>query len=138
MLSSKSWPKFVRIACAIILAALVLPAPARSQAPIAGVAPLRITVQEQALVAVGYRASKLLGAPVYNDKNQKVGTIADLVITPKQYVSFVIVAVGGFLGIGAKDVAINANRFRGLNSKIILPGATKDALTKLPRFVFAQ
>ncbi|HZZ00488.1 MAG TPA: PRC-barrel domain-containing protein [Candidatus Baltobacteraceae bacterium] len=105
----------------------------------AGVAPLAITVEQLHLVAVGYRATKIIGAPVYNERNENVGKVVDFVVTPKEYVSFVVVGVGGFLGIiGGKDVAIPASRFKGLNARIVLTGATKQALMALPPFIFAQ
>jgi ribosomal 30S subunit maturation factor RimM len=114
-------------------------ASAQTAPPVAGVTPLAISIEQLHLVAVGYRATKIIGAAVYNEKNENVGKVVDFVVTPNQYVSFVVLNVGGFLGvIGGKDVAIPASRFTGLNSRIVLKGATKQALAALPPFVFAQ
>ncbi len=109
-----------------------------SAAPIAGGSLLDVSVSELHFVAVGYRASKILGAPIYNDSKQRVGTVKDFVVTPNAYVSYIVVAVGGFLGLGQKDVAISVKRFKGLSGKIILPGATKQALDALPTFHFTK
>ncbi|MGZ3499574.1 MAG: PRC-barrel domain-containing protein [Vulcanimicrobiaceae bacterium] len=126
---------FIALLAASLTAAQPTPTP-----PVAGLTPLGITVEEMHLVAIGYRASKIIGARVYNDQNQDIGKVVDFVVTPNEYVSFIIVSVGGFLGIiGGKDVAIPAKRFKGLGTgKIILPHATKQALEALPPFVFAQ
>ncbi len=109
-----------------------------TKAPVAGGSVLGVSVTELNFVAVGYRASKLLGAPVYSDAKTKIGTVKDFVVTPNAYVSYVIVAVGGFLGLGQKDVAVPENKFKGLNGKVTLPGATKQELESLPAFHFAK
>jgi sporulation protein YlmC with PRC-barrel domain len=134
-------PLFVA-AIIFAIAATVVPSLAQtstaSSAPVAGGSLLGVSVSELNFVAVGYRASKILGAPVYNDSKKRVGTVKDFVVTPKAYVSYIIVAVGGFLGLGQKDVAIPAKQFRGLSGKVILPGATKQALEALPAFHFSR
>jgi len=95
-------------------------------------------VAESIAVAVGYRASKFIGASVYNDKNEKVGRIGDLIIKPDGTLSYAIVDVGGFLGIGQHQVAIPVGQFAAVKPKIVLPGATKDALKALPEFNYSK
>ena len=119
------------------------PAPAPTPAPaipppVAGRAVLGVTVTESLAVAVGYRASKFIGATVYNDKNEKIGKIGDLIIKPDGTVSYAIINVGGFLGIGTHHVAIPVGQFTSVKPKIVLPGATKDALKGLPQFQYAK
>ena len=46
-----------------------------------------------------------MGAPVYNEQEEKVGTIDDLIITPDRTLSYAILSVGGFLGLGRRLVA---------------------------------
>lgn len=105
-------------------------------APVVGHATLGVQISELNWVAVGYRASKLLGSPVWNDKDQKVGKLTDLIIKPDGKVSIAILDVGGFLGMGAHQVAIPVSQFSAVTPKITLPGATKDALKALPEFSF--
>ena len=106
--------------------------------PVAGSIALGTTVEETRAIAVGYRASKLIGASVYNDKNQKIGRIGDLVVKPDGKVSLAVVDVGGFLGLGRHQVAIPVEQFSAVKPKIVLPGATKEALKHLPQFQFAK
>lgn len=130
--------KLARLSFVLVLAAsLVAAAPTP---PVAGVAPLAVSVAEMHLVAIGYRATKILGSKVYNDHDQDIGKVVDFVVTPKEYLSFVIINVGAFLGIiGGKNVAIPARRFSGLGTgKIVLPGASQEALQGLPPFQFTQ
>ena len=58
-----------------------------------------------------WRASKLIGLNVYNDKNEKVGNVEDLIINKDRSATYAIVSTGGFLGIGSHDVAIPAAQF---------------------------
>jgi sporulation protein YlmC with PRC-barrel domain len=103
--------------------------------PVAGIVPLGVTRIEQDLVTPGYRASKLLKQTVYNDQNQKIGKIEDLVIAPDGTLSVAVVDVGGFLGVAKHRVAIPVKQFTQMQPKVILPSATKEALKQLPEFV---
>lgn len=120
------------------------PASTQPAAPVAGRAPLGVTVIQLEEVVVGWSAKKaLLGKAVVNDKNERIGKIDDLIITPSTdakgpFASFAIIGVGGFLGIGTKDVAIPSEQFKLQNGKLTLPGATKDALKTLPEFKYAK
>jgi len=59
-------------------------------------AAIQLVVVNVTTVAEGYRVSKLLGTDVLNDKNEKIGSIDDIVIG-KDRVLFVVLQVGGFL-----------------------------------------
>ena len=59
-----------------------------------------------ARVALGHRASKLVGATVVNSADESIGKIDDLVVNPQDKVTYAIVSVGGFLGVGSKLVAV--------------------------------
>lgn len=59
-----------------------------------------------AVPANGTHASNLIGADVKTAKDEEVGTVNDLIIDEKGQVVAIVVSVGGFLGMGEKDVAI--------------------------------
>jgi PRC-barrel domain len=107
-------------------------------APVAGVVTLGTTVEITQAIAVGNRASKIVGAAVYNEQDEKIGNIDDLIISPDHSVSFAIVSIGGFLGLGSRLVAIPIEQLREEQGRFILPGATKEALVKLPEFKYAS
>jgi sporulation protein YlmC with PRC-barrel domain len=124
-------------------------APAQSAAqapaaPVAGRAPLGVTVIELEAVVVGWSVERdLLGKTVVNDKNDKIGKIDDLIISPSKdgstpAASFAIIGVGGFLGIGKRDVAIPIEQIKLSQKQLTLPGATKDALKAMPPFVYQK
>lgn len=105
--------------------------------PVVGGATIGIEVTQ--IMATGYRASKLIGSNVYNEDGDKIGKVDDIVISGDNSVSFAVISVGGFLGIGARNVAVPANLFQG-NEKgqIVLPKASKDELLALPAFQYAK
>jgi hypothetical protein len=108
-------------------------------AGVAGSTTLGVSVEEMKALALGWSAKKqILGQDVYNDRNEKVGTVEDLIIAPDRAVSYAIVGVGGFLGLDRHDVAIPAGQLQGEGGKLRLPGATKEALRAMPTFEYAK
>lgn len=132
-------PLWVGVASAQAPAPQGVQAPA---APVAGKAPLGVTVIEMEAIVVGWSAKRdLLGKTVVNDKNEKIGKVDDLIVSPGKgnntpAASFAIIGVGGFLGIGKRDVAIPMEQLKINNKQLSLPGATKDAVKALPPFVY--
>ena len=96
-----------------------------------------ITVDVNA-VGKGYRASKLMSRNVTNDKNEKIGSLDDIIIDRNQ-VMFAVLQVGGFLGLGGRLVAVPYKTLviDDEGKKIELPGATKEALRGLAEFKYA-
>jgi hypothetical protein len=124
---------------AICLALAVLISAVDSYSQVAGSSTVGITTEELKVVMRGWSAKKqILGKAVYNEEKQKIGTIDDLIITPDKSVSYAIIGVGGFVGMGKHDVAIPVNRFKVDKDRITLPGATKDALKAMPKFEYAK
>jgi sporulation protein YlmC with PRC-barrel domain len=113
---------------------------ARAEPPVAGKTTLGVTVSESSLVANGWRVSKLVGADIRNDKGDKIGKVDDIIVTPSGELSIAVVDVGGFLGIGSRRVAIPMRQLQITRdpSKIVLPGASKDALKTLPEFKYEK
>jgi sporulation protein YlmC with PRC-barrel domain len=91
------------------------------------------------------RASKLIGTNVRNNANESVGEINELIIDKDGKVAAVVVGVGGFLGIGEREVALD---FKSLNVKYdsnaltdagattITVNATKDSLKAAPAWTW--
>jgi sporulation protein YlmC with PRC-barrel domain len=76
---------------------------------------------------------------VYDPSNTKIGQIMDVLVSPDGKVDTLIVGVGGFLGAGEKDVAVN---FSGVqktvkdNKTYLTMNTTKDALKAAPGFKY--
>ncbi|RWL19288.1 MAG: PRC-barrel domain containing protein, partial [Mesorhizobium sp.] len=63
------------------------------------------------------RVDDLKGTTVYGANDAKIGTIGDVVLTPENKPDAVIVDVGGFLGIGAKEVAVGMDKLKFMTDK---------------------
>jgi len=53
-----------------------------------------------------WRASKLEGLNVYNNNNEKIGDISELIVDNSGKIQAVVIGVGGFLGLGERDIAV--------------------------------
>jgi hypothetical protein len=95
-----------------------------------------VLVVDVVKVADGMRTGELKGKPVVNDKNERIGTIDDLIIGSDK-VLFGILQVGGFLGLGSHYVAVPYQELKISDGpKIVLPGASKEELKSLPEFKY--
>ena len=117
-----------------LCAALGLAFPALAQ--VAGSSTsMGVTVTESTQLAMGWSVKHtLLGKTVYNDQNQKIGKVADLIISPDKKLSYVIVGAGGFVGIGRHDVAVPVMQIQDQAGKLVMAGATRETIKSLPRF----
>ncbi|PWS38433.1 hypothetical protein DFH01_03880 [Falsiroseomonas bella] len=87
----------------------------------------------------GRRATKMIGANVYNESNDSIGEVDDIIVPQNgagQPVA--VLSVGGFLGIGARLVAVPYERLQwnAERERWMLPGATKDSLQSLPPYSY--
>jgi sporulation protein YlmC with PRC-barrel domain len=89
------------------------------------------------------RASKIVGSSVYNDHNDKIGSVDDLVIGSDHSLHAVL-SVGGFLGMGSKMVEVPFDKLEFGNTKgssdnrVVLPGMTKEQMTSMPEFHYTN
>jgi sporulation protein YlmC with PRC-barrel domain len=98
-----------------------------------------VAVAELRDVTVGWSARRqILGQPIYNDKGEAIGKADDIIVAPDKVVSYAIVGAGGFLGVGKHDVAIPVSQLKQSGGKIVLAGATKEAIKAMPVFEYAR
>jgi hypothetical protein len=109
---------------------------AMAAAGVAHAQAVKLVAVDVMAVGEGYRMSKLMGKNVQNDKDEKIGTLDDFVITKKSL--FAILQVGGFLGVGGHLIAVphDSLTISPDGTKITLAGASKDAVKGLPEFKF--
>jgi sporulation protein YlmC with PRC-barrel domain len=128
---------------AFLAAALMLFTPAAfppvaALAQVAGTANFPTSEGGLKVIALGYRASNLLKSSVYDVDGKNIGRVVDIIVTRQAAVSYFIVDVGGFLGIGAKQIAVPASAFKIVDKKVVLPGVTASELKQLPAFHFSK
>ena len=91
-----------------------------------------------------WRGSKLIGATVYGPENASIGNVNDVLIANDGKIDAVVIGVGGFLGVGEKDVAVsfdalNITRMPNSNSiDKITVSYSKDELKNAPKFAFYE
>jgi hypothetical protein len=95
-----------------------------------------LTPLESTEVAKGYRADALKLKTVVNDKGETIGRISDFVFGKDNNI-YVVLGVGDFTGLTGQLVAIpfHALKLDDPTDNIVLPGASRAALEKLPVFV---
>lgn len=129
--NAAKWTKYSGLAA---LAAIVAVLSSNPALPQAGVALVKVDLS---VVAQGYRMSKIIGSTVNNDKNEKIGSLDDVIASKdKKQLDFAILQVGGFLGVGGHLVAVPFDSLviDDTGSKVTLPGASKEELKKLSEF----
>lgn len=99
---------------------------------------VQLTKVDVVKVATGFRASKVIGSSVVNEANDTVGKVDDIIIAENGKSPYVVLSVGGFLGIGEKLVVLPYEQLTTMDRKIVMQGATKDALKDLPSFKYAS
>lgn len=82
------------------------------------------------------RVSKIIGSSVYNEKNEKIGSIDDLLVAGDNDVKEAVISVGGFLGIGNKLVKVRYDQLKINGDTIVMTGASKDQLSQLPGYSY--
>lgn len=127
--------KFAIFTFAVLLATAFTTDTPRAQGATQSITTTRVDVVQ---LASGYRASKIIGSTVYNETRDTVGTIDDLVVNPKDSVTYAILSVGGFLGLGTHLVAVPLGSLHVVDKQMRLPGATRDSLKALPEFRYAS
>jgi sporulation protein YlmC with PRC-barrel domain len=123
----------------VIVAGISLSVPAISQAQVAGSTLLGVSYGELRDVTLGWSAKRqILGHPVYNDMDERVGSVADIIVTTDKSVSYAIINADGFLAVAKHNVAVPVSQFQLSGDKLVLPGATSDALKAAPEFDYAN
>ncbi|MER8506232.1 PRC-barrel domain-containing protein [Mesorhizobium sp. M0199] len=93
-----------------------------------------------AIRAEGSLVTNIIGESVYNgtgDDAQNIGNISDVVFDERGEVKSVVIGVGGFLGIGTKNVAFDYKKMQWAErngDRWLIAQTTKDELTAQPDF----
>ena len=79
----------------------------------------------------------MLGAPIYNDKHEKIGTIENIMVKGSASEPTAILSVGDYLGGGPKmvEVPLSHLQLQGKDA-MMMAGATKNSLNDYPRYTW--
>ncbi|MBV8962521.1 MAG: PRC-barrel domain-containing protein [Hyphomicrobiales bacterium] len=68
-----------------------------------------------------WRASKLVGVAIYGPDNKSIGKVSDIIIDGSGTVKALVVGVGGFLGVGQKDVGLPFTEVKWSDQPVVEP-----------------
>jgi len=112
-----------RFAAAALLSAAFIGGPAYAQnAQPADRAAPALTASQAAgskmMLKGNWRASKLMGLDVYNEANEKLGDVNELILDKDGKINAVVIGVGGFLGMGEHDIAVSMDKLKFVETPI--------------------
>ena len=104
----------------LLASAMLVPALSQTSPPTASPAP---AAQSTAPKAQGemWRSSKLIGLNVYNDQDEKLGAISEILLDKSGKADFVVIGVGGFLGIGQHDIMVETSKLKFVDEPVRRP-----------------
>ena len=88
--------------------------PARNPAP----APAPAAATDTTLQGKHWRSSKVIGVNVYNEQNEKLGDINEIILDPAGKVMGYVIGVGGFLGMGEHNILVEPGKIRFVNEPV--------------------
>jgi sporulation protein YlmC with PRC-barrel domain len=122
-----------------LVGVMIAVAAGNGAAQVAGSTSIGVPATEITTLTKGWSAKKqILGKLVHNDRDERVGQVDDIIVAPDKAISYAIVSVGGYLGLGEHYVAIPFNQLKVGEDKFVLRGATKDVVKALPPFEYAK
>jgi sporulation protein YlmC with PRC-barrel domain len=112
---------------------------AEMEQPAAGSDEAVITEQKEGQM----KAEDLMGMTVVSGQGEEIGQVRDLIFDQNEKITGVVVGVGGFLGIGAKNVALNWDQAEvqqnpDTGEEVILVTLTREELEAAPEFKTAE
>ncbi len=86
-------------------------------------APTAATATTTTTTASGqWRTSKMDGLKIYNEANENIGTINDLLMDKNGDIKIAVIGVGGFLGMGEHLVAVPYEKLKFVNEAVAYTG----------------
>ena len=102
-----------------LLAAALLSSTAFAQAPAPTTPPAAAkTDAAPKLATPHWRSSKLIGVKIYNEQNERLGDVNEIILDPAGKVMGYIVGVGGFLGMGEHDILVEPAKIKFVNEPV--------------------
>lgn len=79
-----------------------------------------------------WRSSKLIGVKIYNDQNDRLGDINEIILDPTGKVTGYVVGVGGFLGMGEHDILVEPSKIKFVNESARTASTSTTPTTRTP------
>lgn len=105
----------------LLASVMIIPALAQSNPPASAANPApasTVTTTAPRAQSNLWRSSKLIGLNVYNDKNEKLGDINEILLDKSGKVEGVVIGVGGFLGMGEHDIKVEMSKLKFVDEPV--------------------
>ena len=116
----------------LLASVMIVPALAQSNPPASAnppaataTAPTPASVSQSA----AWRSSKLIGLNVYNDHNEKLGDISEILLDKSGKVEGIVIGVGGFLGMGQHDIKVDMAKLKFVDEPVRTSATTTTTTT---------
>ena len=117
----------------LLASVLIVPAFAQSNPPASTAHPApaatTTTTTTNKVFSDQWRASKLIGLNVYNEQNEKLGDISELLVDKSGKVDGVVIGVGGFLGMGQHDIKVDMAKLKFVDEPVKTSSTTSTTTT---------
>ena len=116
----------------LLASVMIIPALAQSNPPASAANPAptsAATASAPRVYSDQWRASKLIGLNVYNDKAEKLGDISEILLDKSGKVEGVVIGVGGFLGMGEHDIKVDMSKLKFMNEPVRTSSTTSTTTT---------
>src|SRR5689334_19762833 len=115
----------------LLASVMIIPALAQSTSPAPATKPAPAATTSTAPQAHSdvWRASKLIGVNVYNDNNEKLGDITEILIDKSGKVEGIVIGVGGFLGMGQHDIKVEMSKLKFVDEPVRTSSTSNTATT---------
>ena len=106
----------------LLASVMIIPALAQSNPPAPMSAPAATTTTTTTTAPAArsgmWRSSKLIGLNVYNEQNEKLGDINEILLDHSGKVDGVVIGVGGFLGMGEHDIKVEMSKLKFVDEPV--------------------
>ncbi len=116
----------------LLASVMIIPALAHSNPPASAANPApasTVTTTAPRAQSNLWRSSKLIGLNVYNDKNEKLGDINEILLDKSGKVEGVVIGVGGFLGMGEHDIKVDMAKLKFVDEPVRTSATTSTTTT---------
>ena len=117
----------------LLASVMIVPALAQSTPPASTATPPAATVTAPAPASVSqsaaWRSSKLIGLNVYNDQNEKLGDITEILLDKSGKAEGIVIGVGGFLGMGQHDIKVDMAKLKFVDEPVRTSATTTTTTT---------
>jgi sporulation protein YlmC with PRC-barrel domain len=105
----------------LLASVMIIPALAQSNPPASSANPAPSSAANTSAPQAQsdqWRASKLIGLNVYNEQNEKLGDISEILLDKSGKVQGVVIGVGGFLGMGQHDIKVEMSKLKFVDEPV--------------------